>query len=389
MINKNQYIAELIAKQLSDVITADEKRVLDSWRNESLSNEQLYQKLIRPEYIGKHFENYSRFAHEEGWEKVNQRIQKSERRKKLLHILSYAAAIILPICVVGSAFYFTTHSEIPIPSETYACVTIEPGQAKAILTLDDGKVLNITGHTQQSSMDDLFMQQDSATINFQAVSPQLMAETMKYNKVEIPRGGEYKLILSDGTKVHLNSMSSLRFPVCFSGNSREVELIGEAFFEVSPNARPFIVTANGMQVEVLGTVFNVLAYPDENLETTLVSGSVKINVGEGDSYLLKPSQQAILSATTGDVQVHTIDTESYVSWVNGIIHFKDRRLEDIMKTLSRWYDMDIEYATENLKNIRFGCYVDKYDDMIPFVKLLEQTGKLRIDIKDKRILFYN
>ena len=132
----------------------------------------------------------------EGWQKVNQRIQKSERRKKLLHILSSAAAIILPIFIAGSAFYFTTHSEIPIPAEAYACMTIEPGQAKAILTLDDGKVLNITGHTQQSSMDDLFMQQDSATINFQAVSPQLMAETMKYNKVEIPRGGEYKLILS-------------------------------------------------------------------------------------------------------------------------------------------------------------------------------------------------
>ena len=210
-----------------------------------------------------------------------------------------------------------------------------------------------------------------------------------YNKVEIPRGGEYALVLSDGTKVHLNSMSSLRFPVAFTTGKREVELQGEAYFEVSKTGQPFIVNANGMQVEVLGTTFNISAYPDEEYQTTLVNGSVKVSAEKGESLILKPSQQATIALGSNSIQVRTVDTSFYTSWVKGKINFKDQRLEDIMKTLSRWYDMNVVYENEKLKNIRFGCNLNRYEEITPFVKLLEKTEEVHVKIEGNTITFHN
>lgn len=144
-----------------------------------------------------------------------------------------------------------------------------------------------------------------------------------------------------------------------------------------------------MQVEVLGTTFNISAYPHEEYQTTLVNGSVKINTESGESRILKPSQQASFTPGNNSIQVRTVDTEFYTSWVKGKIHFKDQRLEDIMKTLSRWYDMKVIYADEKTKNIRFGCNVNRYAEITPFVQLLEQTEKVHVKIKDNTITFYN
>ena len=184
-------------------------------------------------------------------------------------------------------------------------------------------------------------------------------------------------------------MSSLRFPVTFANEKREVELEGEAYFEVSKNGLPFIVSTHGMQIEVLGTTFNVSAYPNEECQTTLVNGSVKINAGQGESLILKPSQQASIAPGSNDIQVKTVDTSFYTSWIKGKINFKDQRLEDIMKILSRWYDMKVVYANADIKNIRFGCNIDRYEDIAPFVNLLEKTEKVHVKIKDKTITFYN
>ena len=226
-------------------------------------------------------------------------------------------------------------------------------------------------------------------LNYQLVQKIKQKKKDIYNKVETPHGGEYALLLSDGTKVHLNAMSSLRFPVTFDKGVREVKLQGEAFFEVSKTGQPFIVNINGMQVEVLGTTFNISAYPHEEYQTTLVNGSVKINTESGESRILKPSQQASFTPGNNSIQVRTVDTEFYTSWVKGKIHFKDQRLEDIMKTLSRWYDMKVIYADEKTKNIRFGCNVNRYAEITPFVQLLEQTEKVHVKIKDNTITFYN
>ena len=272
-----------------------------------------------------------------------------------------------------------------------AAQQILPGGAKAILTLDNGEAVYLDGNAgkQQVQLADKLIQVDSTTLNYSSAQQRTVQAATAYNKVEIPQGGEYVLVLNDGTKVHLNSMSSLRFPVAFGSGRREVELAGEAYFEVSKTGQPFIVSAQGMQIEVLGTTFNISAYPGEEYRTTLVSGSVKVEAGGGESLILKPSQQASLMPGSGDIQVRTVDTAFFTSWVKGKINFKDQRLEDIMKILSRWYNIEVNYSNETLKNKRFGCYVNRYEEIAPFLELLEATENIHVKINGKTITFYN
>ncbi len=231
---------------------------------------------------------------------------------------------------------------------------------------------------------------DSTMLNYQITSKTAPKNKPVYNKVETPRGGEYALLLSDGTKVHLNAMTSLRFPVTFDNGPRKVELEGEAYFEVCKTGQPFIVCTQGMQVEVLGTTFNISAYPQEEYQTTLVNGSVKVNTETGESCILKPSQQATISLGNSSIQIRMVDAGFYTSWIKGKIHFKDQRLEDIMKILSRWYDMEVIFANEKIKKTyAFGCNVDRYSEITPFVRLLEETQKVHVKVNNKTITFYN
>ena len=202
-------------------------------------------------------------------------------------------------------------------------------------------------------------------------------------------GQRAQFVLPDGSKVWLNASTQLAYKSSLWSRERQVNLTGEAYFEVSKNGQPFIVNANGMQVEVLGTAFNISAYPNEEYQTTLVNGSVKVSAEKGESLILKPSQQATIALGSNSIQVRTVDTSFYTSWVKGKINFKDQRLEDIMKTLSRWYDMNVVYENEKLKNIRFGCNLNRYEEITPFVKLLEKTEEVHVKIEGNTITFHN
>ena len=210
------------------------------------------------------------------------------------------------------------------------------------------------------------------------------------NTVTVPQGQRVHLTLSDGTKVWLNAKTKMEYPQSFKvSDQRIVKVDGEAYFEVSKTGQPFIVNVNGMQVEVLGTTFNISAYPNEEYQTTLVNGSVRVSAEKGESLILKPSQQATIVSGGNSIQLRTVDTSFYTSWVKGKINFKDQRLEDIMKTLSRWYDMNVVYENEKLKNIRFGCNLNRYEEITPFVKLLEKTEEVYVKIEGNTITFHN
>ena len=386
MINNDFEIAALIAKYISEKITSEESHQLKRWREEKKTNELLFQKLCDSENQKQHYSNIDKFDLKQGWSQVNRRINRRMTYIKTIKITTYAAAILLPLIFIGSYLF------PPLPDITNSHLImahdISVGVPKAKLTLDNGEVINITNMIDEYGCEE-FIQRDSSTIHFQNKQLATVNKELKYNTIEIPRGGEYKLILSDGTRVHLNSLSSLRFPATFLGNSRNVELIGEAYFEVNRNNKSFIVSVNGMHVEVLGTNFNVSAYPNEDLLTTLVSGSVKLHTDKGKEYLLKPSQQAALCLENQEINIQEVNIETYTSWVNVLIHFTDERLEDIMKTLSRWYDMDVIYNDDMIKNLRFGCFVDKYEEITPLINLIKNTEKVKAKIDGKTILFYN
>lgn len=235
--------------------------------------------------------------------------------------------------------------------------------------------------------DGTIIQVDSTTLNYQQ-TPERTSDKLAYNKVNVPRGGEYQLTLSDGSKVQLNSMSSIRFPVQFAKDCRLVELEGEAYFEVSKTGQPFIVKTKGMNIEVLGTTFNISAYANEEYQTTLVNGSVRVQTEDGSNRILKPSEQACITPGSNQINVRNVDTAFYTSWIHGKINFKDQRLEDIMKTLARWYDMEVIYENEATKDLRFGCYINRYNEITPLVNLLEQTGRVTITVEGKTIKIF-
>ena len=386
MINQHFYIARLIARYLSDEIGEEEQAVLTRWRNESLENERLFQEICKEENIKQNMQKRQTFHAEDGWEGVQRKIQRHRFRHRILNICKYAAIFIFPVVIATVAIYKSGNEPQPL---SQAAEQIVPGGKKAVLILDNGEAIDLksTFGVELKEKDGTVIQVDSTALNYHHTSART-SEKLAYNKVNVPRGGEYQLTLSDGSKVQLNSMSSIRFPVQFAQDCRLVELEGEAYFEVSKTGQPFIVQTKGMKIEVLGTTFNISAYPNEEYQTTLVSGSVKVQTENGSNRILKPSEQACITPGSNLINVRNVDTAFYTSWIHGKINFKDQRLDDIMKTLARWYDMDVVYENEATKELRFGCYVNRYNEITPLVKLLEQTGRVTVTVEGKTIKIF-
>ncbi len=386
MINQHFYIARLIARYLSDEIGKEEQAVLTRWRNESPENEHLFQEICKEENIKQNMQKRQTFHAEDGWEGVQRKIQRHRFRNRILNICKYAAIFIFPVAIATVAIYKSGNEPQQLSQATEQIV---PGGKKAVLILDNGEAIDLksTSGVELKEKDGTVIQVDSTALNYQQ-APARTSEKLAYNKVNVPRGGEYQLTLSDGSKVQLNSMSSIRFPVQFAQDCRLVELEGEAYFEVSKTGQPFIVQTKGMKIEVLGTTFNISAYPNEEYQTTLVSGSVKVQTENGSNRILKPSEQACITPGSNQINVRNVDTAFYTSWIHGKINFKDQRLDDIMKTLARWYDMDVVYENEVTKELRFGCYVNRYNEITPLVKLLEQTGRVTVTVEGKTIKIF-
>ena len=349
MIKQDFYIANLIARYLSEEITPEETIKLTAWREESTAHEILFKKICDEENQKQHFRKNTAFNPSSGWKEVEKRIKRNNNRSRYIKIVSYAAIILLPVLFVSISMKFT--SPVSLSDKQFIAQSILPGESQAILTLEDGQTIHINKETESllEKIDGARVHMDSTMLNYQVTSKTAPKNKPVYNKVETPRGGEYALLLSE----------------------------------------PFIVCTQGMQVEVLGTTFNISAYPQEEYQTTLVNGSVKVNTETGESCILKPSQQATISLGNSSIQIRMVDAGFYTSWIKGKIHFKDQRLEDIMKILSRWYDMEVIFANEKIKDLRFGCNVDRYSEITPFVRLLEETQKVHVKVNNKTITFYN
>lgn len=386
MINQHFYIARLIARYLSDEIGEEEQAELTRWRNESPENERLFREICKEENIKQNMQKRQTFHTEDGWEGVQRKIQRHRFRHRILNICKYAAIFIFPVAIATVAIYKSGNEPQPLSQVEEQIV---PGGKKAVLILDNGEAIDLksTSGVELKEKDGTVIQVDSTVLNYQQ-APARTSEKLAYNKVNVPRGGEYQLTLSDGSKVQLNSMSSIRFPVQFAQDCRLVELEGEAYFEVSKTGQSFIVQTKGMKIEVLGTTFNISAYANEEYQTTLVSGSVKVQTENGSNRILKPSEQACITPGSNQINVRNVDTAFYTSWIHGKINFKDQRLDDIMKTLARWYDMDVVYENEATKELRFGCYVNRYNEITPLVKLLEQTGRVTVTVEGKTIKIF-
>jgi len=291
----------------------------------------------------------------------------------------YIAASVILLLGIGVAVILRKPRQ---PEASVAAVQpvhdIGPGTNVAKLTLANGSVVSLTdavkgdiaeqsGIRISKSVEGKIVYEVGA-----AGGSSDVAGVVSYNKIETPPAGQYQVVLPDGTRVWLNSSSYLRFPVHFSSDERRVELSGEAYFEIAANAKmPFYVGTNGMTVAVLGTSFNVHAYPDEkHIRTTLLEGAVRV-AAEGSSVLLKPHDQADL----GDrLHVSQVDVEDAVAWKNGFFRYHDERLETIMKHVSRWYNVSVVFDDEKLKDETFGVLSTRFANISALLHLLEQTA---------------
>jgi transmembrane sensor len=304
-----------------------------------------------------------------------------------------AAAIILLLLGTGSYFLFfnkANDKNAGIGSQPLSKNDIAPGGNKATLTLGNGSTiildsavsgtLALQGNSRiiKSDSGALFYQKDPGTRLRMSTEP-------VYNVLTTPRGGQYQLALSDGTKVWLNSNSSLRYATVFAGKVREVEMTGEAYFEVAHNATmPFIVKTNGQQVLVLGTHFNINAYTDESsIRTTLLEGSVQVT-NSNDHVVIGPGEQTQLT-NNGNIEViKGVDVDDAVAWKNGFFSFRQADIHAVMRQLSRWYDMDVQYQGHININEAFSGEIDRnlsLSDVLNGLKLASIHYRIEEDRK--------
>ena len=307
-----------------------------------------------------------------------------------------AAAIILLFLSMG--IYFVSNKKATINRLTidhHEKNEIVPGGNKAILTLANGKQIVLTNANNGT-----IAQQGAITIN-KTANGQIIynglsktgtqsaaADANDDNTITTPPGGQFTVILPDGSKVFLNAASSLTYPIAFSGNERKVQLKGEAYFEVAHNPlKPFRVVSNGQTVEVLGTHFNIDAYSDESLiKTTLLEGSVRVSKG-GRIAMLKPGQQAQIanSASSLQISVSNVDTEDAVAWKSGLFVFDGDNIQHIMRMISRWYNVDVDYSGPVPDDV-FGGSVSRFSNVSEVLKTLQLTGKVNFKIEGRKII---
>lgn len=265
---------------------------------------------------------------------------------------------------------------------------MQPGTSKAILTMADGEKVMLD---RERKLDIQLNERMRVASNGQGIVYEENGKGVvkeEYNKLVTPIGGEYRLTLSDGTKVFLNAASELKYPVEFMGDRRVVDLDGEAYFEVhKDNQRPFVVRTKGEEVCVLGTSFNVNTYGDDGrIYTTLVNGSVRVlSVKNGQEKVLTPGMQGVMNMQTGQLMVREVDVESYVAWREGRFVFRTMTLDLIMQQLQRWYDFEVFYQNLELKDYEFRGVIKRDMDLDKVLSVIKATTNVDFEVKGKVI----
>ena len=299
---------------------------------------------------------------------------------------SIAASIIL---LVGLFVGRTINGVRDIHEEQELAKSVmQPGTSKAILMMADGKEVVLE---QGQNLNILLNERVRVATSSQGIVYEEYGKGMvteEYNKLTTPVGGEYSLVLSDGTKVFLNADSELKYPVEFSDGKRIVDLKGEAYFEVHKDSlRPFVVRVNGAEVTVLGTSFNVNTYGDDGqIYTTLVNGSVRVSsVKNGQAEVLKPGMQSVMDVQSGQLTVREVDVEPYVAWREGRFVFRAMTLDLIMRQLQRWYDFEVFYQNPELKDYEFRGVIKRDMDLDKVLSVIKVTTNVDFEVKGKVI----
>ena len=386
MRDYDENIVQLIQLYLTGDLSEEEKVKLEDWIHGDSSRKRLFDEICEERNVARDLEVYERVNKESAWEKVvcrgNIKLQHSSRR---LGWYRWVAAVMLPVMV--AAGYFIREMKRDSLQQGVEIASIEPGKSKAILRLGNNRVLEITKE-RETHVD--VAEGVAATNNSSGMiyPEQVATGKTEYNVLEVPRGGEYTVTLSDGTVVHLNAGSELRYPVAFGAERREVFLSGEGYFEVvKDSVRPFFVNADKLKIRVYGTSFNVNTYDLENIQTVLVEGKIGIQtMNMNTEYMVKPGQLALYNQEKGTMEILNVDVLPYVAWKDHEFMFDDESLEKIMNRLSLWYDVDVFFQTASLKQLHFTGHLGRYDDISHILDAISGVTQVKFSVKGRTII---
>jgi len=395
-MENNWRIADLVKKHLQEEITDMERHELEAWLAESDANRRFFQRFEDTAYVASELALMSRADTETALAKTLERIGAAPKPVVRIHWTRWMiAASTLLILSTAAWLVIRTNAPHPIIAQqpAQAVKDIPAGTDKAILTLADGSHIVLdsaaNGQLAKQGAANVSKSNNRLVYNTAAGVPHPGSQGVSYNMVSTPRGGQYQLVLHDGTKVWLNAASTLRYPAAFGGKERRVELVGEGYFEVAHNKTPFIVATPAtaakpaQEVQVLGTWFNVMAYNDEpQTKTTLLEGKVKVAVS-GKETTLSPGQQAQLfnGALTTDERA---DTDQAVAWKNGMQSFKDADIKTIMRQVSRWYNIDVAYKGE-IPELGLTGKIPRSISLKKLLEALELNSSLHFQLADGKL----
>ena len=373
---------------------SDKRRLLHDFmeREREVDVEKLGNELQKPGNE-KLLDEFNRLCHltdlSANEEKIWQGIQSGMKKKARSMVgvyLKYVAMFVLPLCV-GVLGWKSLFQEKKSP--VVEMNTLTPGNSSAYLLLSGGKRLDLSSLPKDTMLVEhgTKVQIDSSGQVSYVVKDQDNKKEIVYNTIIVPRAGEYNLLLADGTRVWLNSESELRYPVEFSGDRREVYLKGEGYFEVARDAeKPFCVQADDVEIQVLGTIFDVNAYQDrESVITTLVSGKVAVHSRKGGNFVeIKPGEQAEVQDRV--VTVKQVDVRKSIAWIEGKFYFDEMPLENIMKQLARWYNIEVFFVAQELKSYEFTGLIRKDFSAERVFEIIEKTTQVKFHVKGRSVI---
>lgn len=384
---ENQYsdrIVRLLQLYLLGDITEEERQELEDWCKETPQNRNLFEQICQEDLFSKERSVYEKIDDTKALRTFEKHVRKVSTRG-FGRWWKYAAVLLLPILVVG--LWKLVYEVEQVPVVTSSVSQIQPGCSRAVLVLDDGRTVFLKEEEVISEDKGIMVTGERDRLVYTSSEGKNVDE-LRFNELEIPRGGEYKVRLADGTLVYLNSATRMKYPVKFDEKERKVYLSGEAYFEVAKDPeRPFFVEMEGVEVRVYGTSFNVNTHQKGNVQTVLVKGSIGVKVlSSGMESVIRPGQMAEFKQGNTKVDVKDVNVAVYTDWKDGIFRFENQRLEDILTVLSNWYDVDIFYQTVSVKELHFSGYMERYKDVSVILEAITLSTGVTFSIQGKTII---
>ena len=376
----NNYIRRLIQLNLVGGLSPEEKGKLENWIDESEEHRLLSYKIKKQLSVNE-IRNYLQTDVEDAWKKVREKtfgappVRPRIRPKWLKY-----AAVVLPV-LLSITLWYTWKEEMKNKQATVA-------RLSPVLTLDNGEKYQLDPEEQTEIYvnEEVKAYQAGGGLIYDTTARQ---EENKYNRIEVPRGSEYWIVLPDGTRVWLNAATELKYPVAFHAKERRVYLKGEAYFEVAPDKnRPFYVETEEVKIRVLGTVFDVNTHYTRGVRTVLVEGAVALEWGDQKEIRMKPGELADFDRTTTEVTLKEVDVTSYISWKEGYFVFEDEPLEEIMHTLSLWYDKEFLFVGKRSRALHFSGHIKRYERIETILSAITDVTGVEFRMNGQIILIH-